>query len=68
MSALHKEIKNLDSYITAIENFYSLYSTLKYKETVNKVFEKSEYDTTEEISKLKVAASALRNEIKQLPR
>lgn len=67
MTPLHKEVKNLDSYIASIENFYSIYSKLKYKETVNKVFERSEYDTTEEVVKLKKAASVLRNEIKQLP-
>lgn len=67
MAPLREEVKNLDSYVSSIEKFYALKADNIYKETVNELLGNTIFDTTNDISNLKNAANAVRNELKQLP-
>lgn len=67
MAPLRKQVKNLDSYVKAVEKFYAIKANLAYKNTVNERIKSIHLDTEEEERDIKIAAKALRDEIKQLP-
>ena len=67
MAPLRKQVKNLDSYVKAVEKFYAVKANLIYKNTVNERINTIHLDTEEEERNIKIAAKALRHEIKQLP-